>query len=69
MTKNVGGTDRVIRIVGGVLLLSLLFILEAPLSYAGLIGIVPIGTALINFCPLYTVLGINTCARKPDNPS
>lgn len=60
MKANVGSADRIVRIVIGLALLSLLFILPAPQKYLGLIGIVPILTAVINFCPLYSLLGINT---------
>ncbi len=58
MEANVGQTDKMIRIVAGVLLLSLVFI--GPKSWWGLIGLVPLLTALINFCPAYTLLGVNT---------
>jgi len=61
MKSNVGGIDKILRIVVGLGLLSLLFILEGSARWWGLIGIVPLGTALFNFCPLYTLLGINTC--------
>ncbi len=61
MKANVGSLDRAIRLIGGLALLSLLFILEGDLRWVGLIGIVPVLTALVRFCPLYTVLGLNTC--------
>ena len=64
MKSNVGGIDKILRIVVGLGLLSLLFILEGSARWWGLIGIVPLGTALFNFCPLYTLLGINTCPLK-----
>ncbi len=64
MKTNVGGIDKVVRIVAGIALLSLFFLLEGGMKYLGLIGIVPIATALIGWCPLYTVLGINTCPLK-----
>lgn len=58
--KNIGKIDRIIRIILGLILLSLLFILDGNLKYLGLIGIVPLLTASISFCPLYTVFGIKT---------
>lgn len=64
MKANVGTADRVIRIVIGLILLSLLFILDGSIKYIGLIGIVPLLTAFIKFCPLYTLFKINTCSRN-----
>lgn len=61
MKRNVGGIDKMLRIVVGIGVLSLLFILEGSARWFGLIGLVPLGTALIGFCPLYAVLGMNTC--------
>ena len=60
MKINVGSVDRGIRIVLGILLLSLLWILDTDFRYIGLIGIIPIATALAKSCPLYTLMGINT---------
>ena len=64
MKANVGSTDRIVRVLIGLALLALLFVLDAPLKYLGLVGLVPLTTALLNWCPLYTLLGINTC-RAP----
>ncbi|MBN2853075.1 MAG: DUF2892 domain-containing protein [Clostridia bacterium] len=64
MKKNVGKTDKLIRIILGVVLLSLLFIIDSGWRWIGLLGIVAIGTALINFCPLYTLIGVNTNREK-----
>lgn len=61
MTKNVGTVDRVLRIVAGLVVLSLLFLLEGEAKWFGLIGIVPLATATMSWCPLYTLLGIRTC--------
>jgi hypothetical protein len=60
--KNEGGVDRVIRVVLGLILLSLVFV--GPQSAWGWIGLVPLVTGLIGFCPLYKVLGLNTCPLK-----
>lgn len=64
MQENVGGIDRVLRILVGLALLSLLYFGEGNLKWLGLIGIVPIATALLKFCPLYAPLGISTCRRE-----
>ncbi len=64
MKANVGGIDKVLRIVVGLGVLSLLVILEGSARWWGLIGIVPLGTALLGWCPAYTLLGINTCPVK-----
>ena len=45
-------------------LLSLVFLLEGKARWFGLIGVVPLVTAFTGFCPLYTVLGMNTCSKK-----
>jgi hypothetical protein len=58
MEANVGQTDRMIRAAAGLLLLSLVFV--GPKSWWGLVGLVPLLTAAINFCPAYTLLGMNT---------
>ena len=64
MTANVGGTDRILRIVVGLVLLSLFFVLEGNARYLGLIGLVMIATGVFRFCPAYTLLGMNTCGMK-----
>lgn len=64
MTSNVGGIDRVLRIVVGLVLLSLIFVLEGNARWWGLIGIVPLATGLISSCPLYSLVGISTCPLK-----
>jgi hypothetical protein len=62
MKKNVGGIDRILRIVAGLALLAW-FLFAAGPTWA-LIGIVPLATGLFNFCPAYTLLGLNTCKTK-----
>lgn len=59
MNKNVGSIDRAIRVIAGIVLLSLTVI--GPKTMWGLIGIVPLVTALLSWCPAYTLLGIRTC--------
>ncbi|MFO1372814.1 MAG: DUF2892 domain-containing protein [Candidatus Competibacteraceae bacterium] len=65
MTQNVGSIDRIIRIAVGALLI--LLALMGTIGWWGWIGVVPIATALINWCPAYTLLGINTC-HAPNPP-
>ena len=57
--KNVGGIDKSLRIVAGLVLISLVFI--GPKTLWGLIGVVPLFTGIFGFCPAYTLLGIKTC--------
>jgi hypothetical protein len=64
MNANVGGMDRTLRIVVGLVLLSLFFILDGNARYFGLIGLVPLATGFFRFCPAYTLLGVNTCAKS-----
>jgi hypothetical protein len=59
LAKNVGSIDRILRIVVGLGLISLVFV--GPQTPWGWVGVVPLLTALISFCPLYTLLGIRTC--------
>ncbi|HUU72483.1 MAG TPA: DUF2892 domain-containing protein [Burkholderiales bacterium] len=64
MNPNMGSADRAIRIIAGIVLVSLFFVLEGGARWLGLIGVVLIGTALINFCPLYRMLGVSTSGTK-----
>lgn len=64
MVKNVGTTDRILRVVVGLALLSLIFILEGAARWWGLIGLLPIGTALIGWCPGYAPFGISTAKKQ-----
>jgi len=66
MKANVGSIDRVARVVIGLGLLSVIFLVDGPSRWFGLIGLVPLLTAGISFCPLYTVLGLST-ARTDNN--
>ncbi len=64
MVKNVGSIDKVVRVIAGLILLSLLFIVEGNARWWGLLGIVPILTVVMGWCPAYALLGINTCPAK-----
>ena len=59
LLRNEGTIDRVLRIFLGVSLLSLVFV--GPQTPWGWIGVIPLIIGLIGSCPLYTILGLNTC--------
>jgi Inner membrane protein YgaP-like, transmembrane domain len=59
MNKNIGGIERIIRIVAGLGILSLVFI--GPETRWGYLGLIPLATGLISWCPIYQLLGISTC--------
>ena len=58
MRKNVGTIDFIVRLIIGVVIAVLGVVFK---SWLGLIAIIPIGTALIHWCPLYRIFGISTC--------
>ena len=62
MKSNVGGIDRVVRIVLGLVLLGLT--LTGQIGAWGWIGIVPLATGALGWCPPYSLLGINTCKTR-----
>lgn len=62
MSRNEGNIDRALRIILGLGLLALVFV--GPQTPWGWIGLVPLITGLVGFCPLYRLIGINTCAMK-----
>ena len=65
MTKNVGGIDRIARIVLGLAhLIGFAYNTGGSYSWAYLLGIIPLATGLIGWCPPYSLLGINTCSVK-----
>lgn len=59
MKVNVGGADRILRIVVGLALI--LLALTGQIGAWGWIGVVPLATGLFRMCPLYSMLGMNTC--------
>lgn len=59
---NEGKLDRVLRVVVGLALLSLVFV--GPQTLWGLIGLIPLTTGAFGFCPAYRILGLNTCPNK-----
>lgn len=59
MTRNEGNLDRALRTIAGLILLSLVFV--GPQTPIGWIGLVPLLTGLVGFCPLYRIFGMSTC--------
>lgn len=64
MTRNIGSADRIVRLILGLALLSLIFLLEGDLRWIGLVGLVPLGTALLRWCPLYNIFGVSSCGVR-----
>lgn len=62
MKKNAGGIDRALRIVAGLALLVWVLAFGGPIW--AWIGVVPLATGLFGICPLYSVLGLNTCPMR-----
>ncbi|NIA69216.1 DUF2892 domain-containing protein [Pelagibius litoralis] len=62
MNRNVGTFDRILRVVVGAALIALVFV--GPQTPWGWLGVIPLGTAFIGFCPAYRLLGICTSAGK-----
>lgn len=61
MQKNIGNADRAVRIAAGTALLVWGWTQQ---NWLGLIGLVPLTTALVSWCPLYTVFGFKTCKKS-----
>jgi hypothetical protein len=61
MKANVGTLDKALRVVAGVALLAGAILIDHPLRWAGLIGIVPLATGLLGYCPVYALFGFDTC--------
>jgi len=65
LKTNVGGIDRILRIVVGLALIAGFFLnTEASMRWLYLLGIIPLATGLMQTCPLYSMLGLNTCPMK-----
>ena len=64
MKKNVGTIDKVLRVVLGLVLLAYVVLGSGSLRFIGLVGIVPLLTALVGYCPLYSLFGLSTCPAK-----
>ncbi|SOE14381.1 hypothetical protein SAMN05877838_0990 [Hoeflea halophila] len=65
LKNNVGGLDRAMRVMAGLILLGLFFAYaDASWRYLALIGVIPLLTGLFGTCPLYSLLGLSTCPAK-----
>lgn len=62
MVNNVGNVDRMLRVVLGLVLIGLT--LAGTIGVWGWIGLVPLATAAMGWCPAYTMLGLSTCPMK-----
>ncbi|MFW6322386.1 MAG: YgaP family membrane protein [Guyparkeria sp.] len=67
MTPNIGTVDKWLRIIVGVVLIALAIF--NVIGWWGYIGIIPLATALINFCPVYRLLGMSTREKAGGGPS
>ena len=62
MNAIVGNSDRILRIVAGLVLISLVFV--GPKTVWGWVGLVPLITGFIRWCPAYTLFGLNSCKKR-----
>ena len=62
MRANVSAVDRTLRIIVGLALCAAFFLLEDPIRWVGVIGLVPLVTGFVGWCPAYRLFGISTCA-------
>lgn len=69
MTRNMSATDRVARATVGLALLGVTLTVEGPLRWLGLIGLVPIVTAIVGWCPAYSLFGFRTDTIGPKRPA
>lgn len=65
MQANIGTIDRALRIVAGLVLIALAA--TGTVGWWGWLGVIPLLTGLIRFCPAYPLLGVNTCGLKKDD--
>ena len=62
MPCNEGKIDRLLRILAGLVLIALVFV--GPQTPWGWVGLVPLLTGLVGYCPVYSLIGLNTCRRN-----
>lgn len=67
MVRNEASWDRAARVVLGLLVLALVFV--GPQTWWGLLGLVPLLTGLVGYCPLYQLVGLSTCPVAPKRES
>jgi len=58
---NVGSADRILRMTVGLVLIALVFV--GPMTPWGWLGLIPLTTGLLRMCPLYSLIGVNTCSK------
>ncbi len=63
MTPNIGNAERIVRALVGLGLIAIVFV--GPQTPWGWLGLVPLATAFLGWCPPYALFGINTCGRRP----
>ncbi len=63
IARNEGTVDRILRVIVGLAVISLVFV--GPQTPWGWLGVIPLVTGLIGWCPAYTLLGIRTCKLSP----
>ena len=66
MKRNIGGIERIIRALAGLVLIGLAA--SGTVGWWGWLGVIPLTTGLVGWCPPYALLGINTCRTK-DSPT
>ena len=64
MITNVGGLDRILRFFVGLAILSVVVWYPGDARWFGLLGLIPLGTALFRVCPIYSLFGISSCPTK-----
>lgn len=64
---NEGRVDRILRVVAGIVGLSLTVV--GPKTSLGLFGLIPLVTGLVGNCPLYSIFGLSTCPKAPSGPA
>jgi len=67
MIKNIGTADRVARLIVGLGLIALVFV--GPQTPWGWLGLIPIATAIVRFCPAYRLIGLRTCFSQSGDAS
>ena len=65
MTRNVGSLDRILRVILGLGLIALAFV--GPKSPWGWLGLVPLATAVLGWCPPYALVGLSTCSSRSND--
>ena len=64
MKRNVGTTDRAVRIILGLALLAAVIFVEGPARWLGLVGVIALASGVFGYCPLYGLLGFDTCPME-----